>query len=149
MIKTLTQMLFVALCILFVGCAMLTRSPAEKSTDPDVIEAVAEADVKKQRADDTSKLVVISMIALIGGIALRFASNALLPKSTGIGIGLAVGGGTGLAIARFDAALQRVALPAIAIIGGLVVLYVAHFLVMRFIKTRAKRGSDCKPQLHP
>lgn len=108
------------------GCQLLTRSPAEKSTDPKVIAAVALAGEVAARAKDTTKLVWIGSIAIIAGIAFRFASNQFLPKSTGIGIGTAAGGAVCIGIARFDPALQRVALPLASIIGALLCLYVAY-----------------------
>lgn len=126
-----------------IGCESWTRSPAEKSTDPEVIEAVAKADAMKQRAKDTSRLVLFGSIALIGGIAFRFISNAWFPKSTGIGVGVAAGGAACLAVARIDPTLQRVAFPAIVAVLSIAVLYLAAFLYLRLKKKLSER-SNCK-----
>jgi len=128
------------LMLLLVGCSMLTRSPAEKSTDPEVIAAVSLAETKKAHARDTSRLVVIGSIALIAGVAIRFASNSFLPKSTGIGVGLATGGAICIVIARFDAAVQKVALPAMIVIMSIVCIWIAWRVYLHIIKKLKKQG---------
>ena len=78
--KLIVNKYYLLLILVISGCA-LTRSPAEKSTDPVVIEAVAKANAEAARAKDTSKLVWMGGVAIITGIGIRFASNNLLPKS--------------------------------------------------------------------
>lgn len=121
-----------------------TRSPAEKSVDPEVIEAVAHADTENSRAKDTSRLVWIGSLAVISGVAIRFASNQFLPKSTGIGIGIAAGGASCLAIARFDASLQKVALPSIITILCLAGVWIA-FRIYIYISTKIASRKASRP----
>ena len=97
------SIVFLFLC----GCGSLNpfgMSPAEKSVDPIVIAAI-------QHAKSMDRLVWMGGISIIAGLAFFFVSNNFLPKSSGLGIGLVIGGAACIAVSIFEPALSVVALP--------------------------------------
>ena len=93
--------------LLLTGCntlPFLRKTPAELSTDPVVIAAV-------QHAKSMDRLVWMGGISIIAVVAFFFVSNNFLPKSSGLGIGLVIGGAACIGVSIFEPALSIVALP--------------------------------------
>ena len=117
------------------GCAMLKGAgnsltsmvqASEEDDNIEILEAV-------KSAENVRILIWIGGVALVGGIALKLASNSVFPGSTGMGLGVSIGGGACIAAAFLAPAIQKVALPATIVVMALAVLYVGAILWRKFM----------------